>query len=937
MPPNTEAANVAFLPWVRQGAAAALTTVDTLAATQNVPVELTAALALNSAPPVSVDVRLLGPGDVAGIDPQQIVRTDPRPGSVDFEPNYFPAIEFDRPDFPWLFTPAAADATARLRPWLVLVVVRRQDGVRLRPSEGTLPVLEIGAPARPAEELPDLAESWAWAHAQASRADGIGIGAALGGRPELSLSRLICPRLLVPETDYLACVVPAFETGRKAGLGEAVPDGHLGRLAPAWTLTPAPVAVSLPVYHHWSFRTAIGGDFVELVRLLAPQPAPAGLGTRPIDISRPGFKLPPEFPAGATLPVGGALQPIAADEPAAAWPTGTQALFQAALAPIVNAAGDEQVSPPGSDPLLAPPLYGRWHAARARVQPGVADNWFDLLNLDPRFRVVAAFGTRVVQEHQEALMASAWEQAGDVQRANQRLRQLQLGLFVGASLHARHFNRMSDDGLMRVSAPGIARVRPAAGGGATLFGQLTGSAVPVKAVGAAMRRLVRPRGPVSRRVAALVPAGSGTASFITKLNIASASFITPPVPDVVTFNVVRKRLENPSAVRIYQKVTEEFVATFPPFGQHFLFRVVPEGQPVVLGPRTDIDIDTPPTRAFRAAAREHLMRVNPARPTILFGPPVRNAFDQIRVGVLAEIDPRRTVRAFARVMVGGSAEPPPPPPPPPPGTSAPAPVDPVMTSPKFPQPMYETLRELSQDLLLPGLEQVAPNSVIGLETNRRFVEAYIVGLNFEMGRELLWRGFPTDQRGTCFDQFWDTRGAPVPRPDVTPLHTWGGRGLGDPLSGMARERFVMLMRSDLLRRYPSAIVYATRAVVTGGVRMPSTLPADESYPAFRGTMEPDLYFFGFDLTVEQMTGEAADGTTTPGFYIVIEEQPTEPRFGLDVGTDTGGATHLGLAGGAPHPPPQGLSWGRNAAHMAGILRQQPVRIAIHASQLVPPS
>ena len=71
--------------------------------------------------------------------------------------------------------------------------------------------------------------------------------------------------------------------------------------------------------------------------------------------------------------------------------------------------------------------------------------------------------------------------------------------------------------------------------------------------------------------------------------------------------------------------------------------------------------------------------------------------------------------------------------------------------------------------------------------------------------------------------------------------------------------------------------------------MPSTLPADKSYPAFRGTMEPDLYFFGFDLTVDQLTGQAADGTTTTGHYIVIQEQPTEPRFGLDVGTDTGAA------------------------------------------------
>jgi hypothetical protein len=32
--------------------------------------------------------------------------------------------------------------------------------------------------------------------------------------------------------------------------------------------------------------------------------------------------------------------------------------------------------------------------------------------------------------------------------------------------------------------------------------------------------------------------------------------------------------------------------------------------------------------------------------------------------------------------------------------------------------------------------------------------------------------------------------------------------------------------------------------------------------------------------------------------------------------------------------PGAMQWGRNAAHMAGILRQLPVRVAIHASQLI---
>ena len=33
----------------------------------------------------------------------------------------------------------------------------------------------------------------------------------------------------------------------------------------------------------------------------------------------------------------------------------------------------------------------------------------------------------------------------------------------------------------------------------------------------------------------------------------------------------------------------------------------------------------------------------------------------------------------------------------------------------------------------------------------------MVGLNHEFARKLLWREYPTDQRGSYFRQFWDVR------------------------------------------------------------------------------------------------------------------------------------------------------------------------------------
>jgi hypothetical protein len=938
-------ANVVFLPWVRQGAAGAINTPDTLNANLRGAVDLTATLTINSSQSVPVTVRLRGPADVVGIDPHEIVRMDPKPNTTDFEPNYFPGIEFDRPDFPWLFTPAKAGGGAKLRPWLCLVVVRKQEGVILSSNaDAPLPVLTITAPAKPGEELPDLDDSWAWVHAQVASSHlstPDELRTDLRTRPERSLSRLLCPRVLQPNTDYIACVVPTFELGCKAGLGQEIKDTELtaaNGLNPAWSLTPAPATVTLPVYHQWQFRTGEGGDFESLVRLLRATPAPEGLGTRPMDISRPGFTLPSTFPADVQLALEGALRAMESKD-LAPWPDGAAEPFQTELAKIVNEPGLAQTRDPHLDPLLAPPLYGQWHAARspAAVSRGAAP-WFDELNLDPRHRSVAAFGTRVVQENQEALMASAWEQAGDLERANQRMRQLQLSLAASTSLYIRHFSRLSDEAVLRVSAPVLARVRAGSINAletSTLAAMLTSTALPLQAASTAMRRIARERGPITRRVAAQGLVRAASPNWLVALNSVTAfTFVTPALPDLATFGVVRERVSDPSSLSDFRALTDAAVADMR--GRPH-FRIAPEGQPVFMSAVSNLPptADNPTSHNFRVVAQAHLARVNPGRLVIVFAVPQAMALQAVRESVIAQIEPRRTLVPLAQAVVAMGANT---------ITTAPTntgvvPIEPIMAAPKFPQPMYESLRDLSQQLLLPGLETVEPNSVLGLETNSRFVEAYMVGLNFEMGRELLWRGYPTDQRGTYFDRFWDARASGAD-PDVLPLHGWHDRPLGDPQTAPSDDRFVMLIRSALLRRYPTAVIYAAKAVIVRGVRKPSGKPEDEQHPAFRGSMQPDVSFFGFDLTVAQAVGPENPPLTSEdqGYFIVIQEQPTEPRFGVDVGTPTGEGTHLKVSAGAPEPTAVtgSLQWGQNGAHMAAILRQQPVRIAIHASRFLQP-
>src|SRR5215467_15160219 len=128
--------------------AAAIKAPDSLGKTNQAAVAvLTPVLTLNTNSVTVPPVNLRGPADVIGMDANQVVRTDPRPGTTDFEPNCFPSIEFDRPDYPWLFTPTKPGGDDRLSPWLCLVVVRTQDGVTLTSTpDAPLPILSIGSP-----------------------------------------------------------------------------------------------------------------------------------------------------------------------------------------------------------------------------------------------------------------------------------------------------------------------------------------------------------------------------------------------------------------------------------------------------------------------------------------------------------------------------------------------------------------------------------------------------------------------------------------------------------------------------------------------------------------------------------------------------------------------------------------------------------------------
>ena len=74
-----------------------------------------------------------------------------------------------------------------------------------------------------------------------------------------------------------------------------------------------------------------------------------------------------------------------------------------------------------SDPVVAPPFHGGWHALLDRVDPAPAiEGWPHELNLDPRFRAAAGLGARVIRQNQDDYMKLAWSQVGEVLAANRQ-------------------------------------------------------------------------------------------------------------------------------------------------------------------------------------------------------------------------------------------------------------------------------------------------------------------------------------------------------------------------------------------------------------------------------------------------------------------------------------------------------------------------------------
>ena len=482
---NGPNASYAFLPWLRRGVSAATATAAAAAPRLRLPVDV----GLGEGRAASVVLELPGPGDVVGLDRRMVVRTWPRANVRDAEPNFFPMVELDQADLPWRYSPLVAPGDRRLPPWLCLLVLADTEIASRLPATPTRPLPVVTVDDAP---LPRPDQGWAWAHAQVAGTDTIiaaGAAQLLATEPQRVTARLLAARRLDAGTGYTALLVPAYESGRRAGLG-LPPDDAADPLTPAWAVGAR--AASLPVYYQWQFATGAVGDFEELVRRLSPDVLPDTVGKRPMDVDTPGAALPPA--ASAPLGLEGALRaPTMVSTP---WPEGERVPFVAALAEFLNRPAD-LLADGGGPRAVSAPLYGRWYAASERLQAeGEPPRWFREANADPRWRVAAGLGAQVIQANQRQLVEAAFQQAAGLPDLNATLRGLAVSREVALQMRRRHLDPADDELVLQLTASVHARVRASP---VTIAARLAESPVADGLVGAGWRRVSRPFGRVGRR------------------------------------------------------------------------------------------------------------------------------------------------------------------------------------------------------------------------------------------------------------------------------------------------------------------------------------------------------------------------------------------------------------------------------------------------------
>ncbi|MDQ1495856.1 MAG: hypothetical protein QOG69_2339 [Actinomycetota bacterium] len=823
---------------------------------------------------------IVGPGDVEALKDGAVVHMVPPPGTIDFEETKCAYVELAEVDLSWRYTPELAVGLA-LRPWIVLVVGTPQE-VQLQ-SDGTVTLTNTVLAAH------DLARSARWAHVQDDR-DHPG---------ERMVARLLSPRDLDPTTDYVAVVVPAF-----AANGD-----------PAWNAATA--QVSLPVAVSWRFRTSTEGDFPTLASRLHPALAGNDLGRAPLEYT--------PLPARPALSVRGALAPIG----------GTDAAVPAAVDADVTS-----LTTPVIDPRR--PIVGLQNYGDAWVADPTATTWGATFHVDPRHRGVAGLGLRAGIDEQDLLADAAAKQAGALDEASMRIRNLTAGLSAARSLWMR---RLPSDPMRRLAifGPSLARMMTANG---TVLERVTGRGRPLPAAlfSTAARRVLR-SGPA--RTALAASGANDPRDVLVSANHCAAP--PPKAPDGLVHaddldkkfgfgsldKLIDQAIEHKTIpFEYFEKLVQSFdrtdysnstMAAFDQVMEYWLKQAA-AGAPVpVLGLLAILD---PPTekRPGEKELLDLLRELNSDGPV-----PDGDAL----LALIIETRTKPPDRPCAPVdllkvaiSVGDSIDP---------TVAQPFVVDRVLATigglddqplaipelcPDLDIPAWQFLRDHDPNWLLPGAGTLPEDGVVAVSTNPTFVDAFLLGVNTQITSELRFRNIPMRTGCTPLRQFW-ARTNPATESyddDIVGVHKWSATSaLGSTdhqTPASASADLVVVFRTPLFRRYPQTIVYLTPAPNVGGEPDWDGDPdfANRLVPSFQGAITPEIVFFGFDL-------DPSEGSR---YWVVLEEPPHGFQFFCRADTGNWDAARINTFNNA-----------NNGAEFAGAAFADPYRVMIRGSSLVP--
>ncbi|MFZ3165987.1 MAG: hypothetical protein WA130_00115 [Candidatus Methanoperedens sp.] len=1000
-----------FLPWLREGLGNTITDKDTLdrGGTVGGRAKLSLQMNVNNQPAGTKEFMIVGPADVIGFSKDLVIRTEPVDWSTTFASNLLAHIEFYEEDFPWRYSPARADGE-KLRPWISLIVLKEDE---FRRNEIVVPLTQIELTNKAI--LPDFHETWLWAHVQELEFSTLPSDKTVSDH---IISRLICPRKLEANTRYYAFVIPTFESGRLAGLGKS--EDIIKKVKsqdPAWGLTP-PQTI-FPVYYEWFFRTADEMDFEYLASLLEAKTIDPLVGKKPIECSKPGFGIP-DYEDEFTLYMEGALRApqsmrsvsiskeLAAnlvdfekrikqlldlpylfswdkipgndseqlidflknkfiidwvkpvkiekidDDQTIIMTDETNSLsltlnYDKTIVDIKISDGrtdkfyvkteNGELNIYVGDPVVTPPFYGQKHIFEKTLSLD-EKTWIHQLNRNPAYRAVSGLGTKVFRKYQDLYLHKAWEQLESIVEANKIIDSANTSLAICQLLYEKNIFKLPFEEMIAFAGPVHvkSKVMNANDTISTLFQAFKMSCFNGSVYSGAFRRLTSRRGSFRRKLEQ-----NGSRLDLDTLKKVLIERTSSP------FTL----LDDKYHILVINRPTD--------FTFHHYFddrRPLDESQ----------DFD----HAFNSFA------------AMLENPPAKEPCEKdIHHSLLENINPSLTItRLLSKTLNMPEAN----------WFNDPLKIKAALAYPDFEDPMVEKLKELSLEWLAPNIHLIPNNSVTIMEPNRKFIEAFMVGVNVAMNQEMRWREYPTDERGSCFRQFWDVKGIKnVYDPaanlakiveqfkDISPIHTWKNWnheidkeyldefGKHNTRSKLQEDQqLVLVIRGDLLKCFPNTTIYAAEAyeeTEEGRTKKLSIRPGSKpKFPAFKVEAGADLKFIGFDLTVAEAKGDA----TNPGWFFVLQETPGEARFGLGISGPvlpptspeqkfTWDDASWDLVSGkkismiektvtifekclnSTEKNDNGTlkrKWGRTSADMAYILYQKPVMIAIHAREML---